>query len=88
LFRRVALFHATDSAAPHLPGVRTLLTVRPVICPRAGQRLGPKRAGQVVRSCGVRRVYNRSQATDDLVALYGTAEKITVLLSGVGPFGR
>jgi glycosyltransferase involved in cell wall biosynthesis len=90
---RVALFHATDfTLPPTLPGVPTLLTVHDLSFVRAPETATPVLKAYLDRVVprSVRRathVLADSQATkDDLVALYGTPpEKITVLLSGVGP---
>jgi len=90
---RVRLFHATDfTLPPTLPGTRTLLTVHDLSFVRAPETASPSLRAYLnaVVPRSVRRadhILADSQATkDDLIALYGTsAEKVTVLLSGVNP---
>lgn len=88
----VALFHATDfTLPPTLPSTKTILTVHDLSFVRTPETAPPvlKVYLDKVVPRSVRRadhVIADSQATkDDLIELYGTpADKISVLLSGVG----
>ncbi|MBI5927860.1 MAG: glycosyltransferase family 4 protein [Chloroflexi bacterium] len=89
----VALFHATDfTLPPTLPSTKTILTVHDLSFVRTPETAPPvlKIYLDKVVPRSVRRadhVIADSQATkDDLIELYGTSpDKISVLLSGVGP---
>lgn len=88
----VDLFHATDFVLPPVrPRARTLLTVHDLSFVRVPEVASPRLKAYLDRVVpqSIRRadhVLADSQATkDDLIALYNTpADKITVLLSGVG----
>ena len=90
---QVDLYHATNFVLPpHLPGLKTLLTVHDLSFVRVPEAASPslKRYLDAVVPRSVHRathILADSQATkDDLIDLYAVpSDKVTVLLSGIDP---